>query len=244
MTLAGYLAGLTTLTASIMFLLQPTTVPETTPSTSWWESFSEWVLHSHPAPSYAKLPLFGVAPDVILRAQHSWSGTGFHLRYKLQVEMLGEAPGCLLTAKWSVPKDMFVDQWLLHRATLETWQVDGDVDLEAPVYSDAAKSFTLQATRPLGTLVLLEIPDFVLRYQQPSSLRKRSSKVFLHPPKLGLECPEDGKELVIKVEEIGKNFRPLDASVPVAQPHPIISYATLTTVVSSLCYLLVQLYKS
>jgi hypothetical protein len=243
MTLAGYLAGLTTLTASIVFLLQPTTVPET-PSNSWWESFSEWVLHSHPAPSYANLPLFGVTPDVILRSRHSWSGAGFHRRYKLQVEVLGEAPGCLLTAKWSVPKDVLVDQWLLHRATLETWKVDGNVDLEAPVYYDAAQSFTLRATRPLNTLMTLEIPDFVLRYQQPSSLRGRSSKVFLHPPKLGLKCPEDGKELVVKVEEIDKNFRPLDASVPIAQPHPIISPITLATVVTSLFYLLVQLYKS
>jgi hypothetical protein len=239
MTLGSYLVGLTTLTASIVFLLQPTSVPEDSPS--WWESFSEWVLHSHPAPSYSKLPLFGLIPDVILHAQHSLYGEGFHRRYKLQVAVEGETAGCTLTAEWSMPKDVFIDQWLLHRKTAEVWDVNGTIDLEAPAYSESASSFTLSASRPAAPLITMDIPDLILRYQQPSNLYAKSPKIFLNPPKLGFKCE---RELVVKVEEVDKSFRTLNFNVPVANPNPLVGQFTTVTVVLSLFYILFQLYKA
>lgn len=271
--------------AGLFFLMQP--APDAEPT--WWESFSQWMLHSHPAPSYSKLPLFGVAPDVILRVSHGITGMGFHRRYHLDVQLQKEdstinLEGCNVVAEWRMPRDVIVDQWLLHRISPARWEfapLDGSalgaagplIDLEAPASSPAARPFQLRAVvpwreQPLAQSSLrIEIPDITLRYQPASSCpTRRSAPVYLHPPRVSLQCSEReatammmrvsqaeeeraerwgrAREMVIRVEETGERLRTLEMSVPIAAPLVWINNTTYSVVLLSLFYLLFRLYKA
>lgn len=277
MPVGSYVVGVTSVIAGLFFLMQP--APDAEPT--WWESFSQWVLHSHPAPSYSKLPLFGVAPDVILRVSHGITGMGFHRRYHLDVQLQKEdstinLEGCNVVAEWRMPRDVIVDQWLLHRTSPARWEfvpLDGTatgplIDLEAPAYSPAARPFQLRASVPwreqqLGQSSLrIEIPDITLRYQAASACpTRRSAPVYLHPPRVSLQCSEEGmittkakdegpegwgrvREMVIRVEETGERLRTLEMSVPIAAPLVWINNTTYSVVLLSLFYLLFRLYKA
>lgn len=206
MTAGSYLVGLATLAASVLFVLQPN-VPESSGDGSWWEGLSQWMLHSRPAPPYVGLPLFGVIPDVVLRPSHAFlRGAGFHRKYrlKIQVQTMGKSNvnGCQVSAEWHFPRDIIIDQWLLHRAAPIAWEVGSTiVNLEVPAYSEAAQPFTLRASLPVktdGSPNFIDIPDIVPRYQKPSLLLYgHSPKFFIHPPKISLECPPNRTLLLL-----------------------------------------------
>lgn len=272
MPVGSYVVGVTSVIAGLFFLMQP--APDAEPT--WWESFSQWMLHSHPAPSYSKLPLFGVAPDVILRVSHGIAGMGFHRRYHLDVQLQKEdttidLEGCNVVAEWRMPRDVIVDQWLLHRISPARWEfapLDGAtgplIDLEAPAYSPAARPFQLRAVVPWREQpsLRIEIPDITLRYQSASACpTRRSAPVYLHPPRVSLQCSEEGtivakaegvsaeqrgraREMVIRVEETGERLRTLEMSVPIAAPLVWINNTTYSVVLLSLFYLLFRLYKA
>jgi hypothetical protein len=246
MSLGSYVVGVSTLVAGVMFLLNPQLPEHPTDPSSWWEAFSGWMAQP---PPHATINLFGVTPDVIVRPRHYFvRGAGFHRKYRLSVGITAsekiKLEGCKLRAEWTMPKDVIVDQWLLHRASLVEWKVGDFCDLEAPVYSDAAQPFKLSASADIkSAIVNIDIPDVMARYQQPSTLRPRSPKFFLHPPTIMLEC-EEGKDYVVRsVEEAGL-FKPLDMCVPVARPLKNINNATYAFVFMALLYIIFQLHKA
>lgn len=51
-------------------------------------------------------------------------------------------------------------------------------------------------------------------------------------------------ELVMRVDEIPDEFRPLEIWVPVAHPSPLVNYSTCSIVLLSLLYIIYQLYKA
>lgn len=264
MTVVNYVVGAITLATSAFILLQPAPDADSyADGDRWWNGLSEWMFQSRPHPSYSNLPLFGVTPDVRLKPSHRMAGEGFHRRYKveIEVEVLKESKavrkegekddrveGCSCIAEWTMPKELIVDQWLLHRSGKTEWEFGGIVDLEAPTYSENARSFTLKARTPIvgSNRICIEIPDIVPRYQLPS-VEGRSKKILLKPPSLLLECPhkDDVAELVAKVEEsLGNKWKPLDIQVPVAIPLSMAYGATYSVVALCLSYVLLHLYKA
>lgn len=251
MTLAGYLVGSFTVLASIFYFINQPLPHEIAPGNrTWWERFSQWALISHPGPSYSNLRLFGVAPDLILRASHSIAGTGFHRRYRLAVDVQREKDtsieGCWIAAEWRMGRDVFVDPWLLHRLSPAVWTVsEPPLNIEVPSYSQAALPFILTARANLcnsTTSVTIDIPDLAPRYQLPS-FDANVAIPRICPPRLTLKCPQD-QELVARVEELAGRFLELEIQVPVAKPLAWVNYSTYGAVFGSLLYLLYHLHKA
>lgn len=256
MTLAGYVFGSFMVLASVFYFTnQPLPKERTSAHRTWWERFSQWALQPRPEPPYSKLPLFGVAPDLILRTSHSIRGAGFHRRYRLRVEVKPEREdlpleGCWIAAEWSMGREVFVDQWLLHRTSPVTWTVsEPPPDLEAPSYSPTAQPFSLVAKVSLANStapITIDIPDLAPRYQRPQ-LEDKYSTLRIPPPRVTFQCPSDdraGGALVARVEGVSGRFQELELCVPVGTPHLWINYSTYGTIVLSLLYLLYHIQKA
>lgn len=271
MPAGGYLVGTSTLAAGLLLVLQPKDANhvqsvEDTPQSFFSNilaKLTQWFTQPSPNESYANLPLFGVTPDVKLRVAHRFlRSQGFHYRYRLDIEIYPQfnkndfsLEGCDIVAEWSVPKDLIIDQWLLHRSLSENgylrWSFGGvKVDLEAPVYSAAAKDFTLtglHAVEPGEEVkrLSIEIPDIMPRYQLPSYSSTRSPSIVFPAPQVRLMCPKREGNLLFRVEAIDSNgFGPLVLNVPVAIPYAAVDYGTFSLVFLSIFYLLFRLYKA
>lgn len=269
MPLFSYVAGAATLLAGALIVLQP---DSSSPSSGTLSSWPSWLFQSHPSPPYAHLPLFGVPADIRLHPSHKLMGTGLHRRYRLELEITSEQgrqrelEACRILAEWALDRNFIVDQWLLHRHSPVRWTFAGQpVDLEAPAYSPQAAPFTLVASLPLKEAMAesqpgqqvrqcIEIPDMVPRYQMPLSVREGSGgrddlvRLWIHPPRLSLDCEQSGMDespsLLMKVEEGGPHFKAISLNVPVARALPTINHATYSLVSASLLYLLYHLYKA
>lgn len=270
MTIASYATAAVTLVASILIILQPSPqkVSDLTDNDNvgWWESFNGWMFQSTPTPSYSKLPLFGVTPNVRIRPSHSIRGDGFHKRYRLDIELLKETgvdlDSCSVRAEWLFAKDFIIDQWLLHRSSKVEWCFGKElIDLEAPSYSAKAKAFSLKGSVPISansTIASIEIPELAIRYQLPSSGNgninsvQQSKNLSISLPKIFLDCSKkispatkEPREIVARVEEGGSSkAKVLNFQVPVATPNQNINIATCSIVSFCLFYLLIQLYKA
>lgn len=280
MPVMNYVMGAFTLAAGVMFVFQQN--QQQSPSVAqqsasefeggWLDWINRWVFHPHPPPRYSGLPLFGVIPDVILRARHTLHGQGFHRRYRLEVEAMGHTPGgCqflangqgVLTAEWSFDQNFAVDEWLLHRTSRGIqWSSIPlmEIDLEAPAYSSRAQPFPLRATMPLlassvmvidsksGTDDKREMRRMIVEIPDivPRYQKEGGEIAKISPPLLSLRLLEDSNisKMIIHVEENGKEFGSIPVRVPIAIPSPLYQPVTLSTITLCLFYLLYQIHKA
>lgn len=176
---------------------------------------------------------------------------GFHHRYAVRMEVFG-APAeedCAATVSWRMPRDVFVDQWMLARTAADAQWDFGPavVDLEAPAYSEAARPFVLRASVPLRAPVHapqghdrageVVIPDLAARYQAPRAGGGRSDAALIHPPTVAVSC--GGRAVRVR----DSDARPLEVSVPVAAPSLLVAQATYAAVLLSCAHVFVSLLR-